>query len=96
MVPTEMLGRYEFTENYIGDRSGSHKFWHIVLDMSTQTYICTWGRIGEHSPDPVTYDAKKAMTKIKEKIKKGYLKVKGYDETTGCQSIHFITKMCEG
>lgn len=92
MIPKEYLGRY----HYVNPSENSNKFWHIVLDMSTQEYVCTWGRIGNNAPPPVIYDEKKAWTKIREKIKKGYFKQTGYMETTGTQSVHFIKTLCEG
>ena len=92
MIPKEYLGRYEFSDPSIN----SNKFWHIVFDMSTQTYICSYGRIGTRGHDPIIYDEKTAARKIREKIKKGYSKKEGYAETIGCQSIHFINSLCEG
>ncbi len=87
-----IYGRYEC----INPASNTRKFWHIVLDESKQVCICTWGRIGNSSPEPVEYDLAKASKKIKEKLKKGYSKVDGYEESIGCQSIHFIKEMCGG
>jgi len=86
------FGRYEMVKR----STNTKKFWHIVYDQSKQVAICTWGRIGNASPAPVEYDREKALKKIKEKIKKGYVKVEGYTEEIGCQSIHFIKEMCGG
>jgi len=60
------------------------------------TCFATWGRIGNRSPDPVSYDLKQAEKKIKEKIKKGYKKVDGHEEAVGSKSINFVNKMCGG
>ena len=87
-----IYGRYEMRN----PASNTRKFWHIVFDKSKQVAICTWGRIGNNSPPPMEYDLSKAEKKIREKLKKGYSKVTGYDEEIGCQSIHFITEMCNG
>jgi predicted DNA-binding WGR domain protein len=82
MVNT-MFGRYEFR----GD--GSKKFWHIVFDMTSQTYTASWGRIG-NSAQSKKYSRAEAMKKIQEKIKKGYIKVKGYEEVIGSTAINYI------
>ena len=104
MLPKEILGRYEFTENYYGGTGGSHKFWHIVFDLNTDTYVCAWGRIGSNEQKPnangasrtITYTEKQAIAKIKDKTKKGYSKKQGSLETIGEQSIHFINIICGG
>lgn len=78
-----MFGRYEY-------RGGSSKkFWHIVYDLSTETYTASWGRIG-NSPQSKVYTRAQALKKIQEKLNKGYVKVKGYDETVGNHSVHYI------
>jgi len=93
MIPKEYLGRYQFTDWSIN----SNKFWHIIYDMNKQTYLVTFGRNGTRGQNPLSsYDEKKAMSKIKEKIRKGYRKIEGYDETIGRQSIDFIKKFCGG
>jgi len=91
-METKLLGRYEL----IDPTTNTRKFWHIVLDRTTQTCFATWGRIGCRSPEPVVYDLIKAMKKVKEKMKKGYSKVGGYEEAVGSKSIHFVKKMCQG
>jgi predicted DNA-binding WGR domain protein len=78
-----MFGRYEYRGG------GSNKFWHIVCDLSTQTCTASWGRIG-NSPQNKKYSLAEGKKKIMEKIKKGYVKVKGYEETIGCTSLHYI------
>ena len=78
-----MFGRYEFKEG------GSRKFWHIVYDLTTQTCTASWGRIG-NSPQHKQYSKSEALKKIKEKISKGYIKVQGYEETVGNNSVHYI------
>jgi len=92
MIPRELLGRYHCI-----DPSKNHrKFWHIVFDRSTQTYIATWGRIGNSSPAPKEYTEAQVRKKVREKIKKGYYKADGYTEVIGSQSIHFIKEFCSG
>lgn len=79
-----MFGRYEY-------RGGSkRKFWHIVYDLSTETYTASWGRIGKPPKGTTDYTREETLKKIQEKLKKGYVKVKGYDETVGNHSVHYI------
>jgi len=85
-------GRYEM----VNQDTNTSKFWHIVYDKSKQVAICTWGRIGNRSPSPKEYTLDEAEKKIRQKLKKGYTKVSGYDESIGCQSIHFIKTFCGG
>ena len=94
MISKELLGRYQYTcyeEN-------SNKFWHIIFDMSAQTYICSYGRIGTRGHEPIYYTEQQARTKIKDKIKKGYMKItnKAYDEIIGSQAIDYINRLCDG
>lgn len=78
-----LFGRYEF-------RGGnSKKFWHIVIDHTTQTCTAYWGRIG-NNPQSKTYTKTEAFIKIQEKINKGYIKVKGYEEEVGSTAINYI------
>lgn len=86
------FGRYEMVDR----ASNTSKFWWIVFDQSKQVCICTWGRIGNHSPPPKEYTLEEAEKKVREKLKKGYSKVAGYDEKIGSQSIHFIKTFCGG
>jgi len=91
MINKEYLGRYEFTDWSVN----SNKFWHIIYDLNTSTYLVTFGRKGTRGQNPLnSYNEKKAFSKIKEKIRKGYKKVGGYDEIIGRQSIDFIKKFC--
>ena len=87
-----IYGRYEM----VNRATNTNKFWWIVLDQSKQVCICTWGRIGCSSPPPKIYTIAEAEKKIKQKIKKGYVKKDNYTEIIGCQSIHFIKSFCEG
>lgn len=87
-----IYGRYEM----VNRSTNTSKFWWVVLDESKQVVICTWGRIGNQSPPPKEYTLAEAMTKIKQKLKKGYDKVDGYEEKVGSQSIHFIKTFCGG
>jgi len=87
-----IFGRYQMVNRAIN----TNKFWWIVFDQSKQVCICTWGRIGNSSPPPKEYTLAEAEKKIKQKLKKGYEKVDGYDEKIGCQSINFIKTFCGG
>lgn len=83
------FGRYEYRDG------NSKKFWHIILDMTQQVCIASWGRIG-NSPQSKTYTREEAAKKIREKIAKGYIKKQGYEEVIGNNSIHFILSDEEG
>jgi len=85
-------GRYEM----VNRSTNTNKFWWVVFDQSLQKVICTWGRIGNSSPEPKLYTIEEAEKKIKQKLKKGYKKVEGYEEKIGSQSIHFIKTFCGG
>jgi len=87
-----IYGRYEMRN----PATNTSKFWWIVFDRSKQVAICTWGRIGNSSPPPKEYTVAEAEKKIREKLKKGYSKVTGYEEEIGSQSIHFIKEFCSG
>jgi len=87
-----IYGRFEC----INLEKNHRKFWHIVLDQSKGMVIATWGRIGNRSPSPKEYTIEQAEKKVKEKLKKGYKKVKGYPEKIGSQSINFIKEFCGG
>jgi len=91
MFDSKLLGRYE----YIDPAANSHKFWHIVLDKDKMVCHATWGRIGNNSPPATQYDIDKAAKKIKEKLRKGYVKVNGYSESTGNLSTHFCEEILE-
>ena len=90
MVNTKLLGRYEF---YGTTDAGnpSEKYWHIVFDKSRQVYIATYAGIGKTGQEhEYPNDQGKIEKLIRSKVKKGYNKVDGYNETTGANSIHFI------
>jgi len=44
-------GRYEM----VNRSTNTNKFWWVVFDQSLQKVICTWGRIGNSSPEPKIY-----------------------------------------
>ena len=87
-----IYGRYEMKN----PSTNTNKFWWVVYDRSKQVVICTWGRIGNQSPPPKEYTVAEAEKKIREKLKKGYVKVSGFEEEIGSQSIHFIKEFCSG
>ena len=78
------LGRYEF----VGGTSS--KYWHIILDATRSVYIAKWGRIGNAPQGSKEYTYEEAMKKISQKIKKGYAKEDGYEESRGNNATHFI------
>ena len=83
-----MLGRYE----YINNLTNSCKFWWLVYDKTNQQYIAYWGRIrNNETPQQTIYVGdNKALTKIKEKLKKGYELVEGYYTEEGSNAENFI------
>jgi len=89
----EVFGRYECI-----DPSKNHnKFWHIVVDRTNNKVYATWGRIGNRSPTPKEYTIAQAEKKVREKIKKGYVKRDGFLEEVGHNSLNFILEeICEG
>lgn len=85
MIDSTHLGRYELVDDK------SNKYWHIILNKTTQEYVAQWGKITATSPQGTkVYTLKEAITKIREKIGKGYAKKMGYQETAGENSLHFI------
>jgi len=93
MVPESMLGRYEFIGTNAQGGDG-RKFWWIMLNRDTQTYTVSYGRIGNR-PQHHEYSAKDAVTKIKEKVKKGYNHREGYETAIGSNAIHYIQSFLE-
>ena len=93
MIEKTLLGRYEC----VNPLTNTNKFWHVVY-TADRIYVATWGRIGKGSPAPKTYTEAQVRSKIKQKIKKGYVKKEGYLEVAieNYNSIHFITEMCAG
>lgn len=94
-IPTELLGRYECIE----PSENMLRVWHIIHDLSRDIYVVLWGRMGNKA-QVVEYDEKKALTKIRSKIKSTskrppYVKRDGYDETQGALSVSFIMSLKE-
>ena len=90
MVNANILGRYEFYGSTDKGNS-SRKFWHIVYDKTNQNYIATYARIGATGTEHIyPADDGKIEKLVRSKVKKGYSKVDGYNETTGANSLHFI------
>lgn len=84
MISNNDLGRYEY------EGGTSSKFWHVIFDMTTRRYLAQWGRIGRDPQGQKEYSEAEVTKKIREKKKKGYQKVNGYQETAGENSLHFI------
>ena len=78
------LGRYE----YVG--GSSSKYWHIVFDKTKREYLAKWGRIGKAPQGYKVYARHEVEKKIREKTKKGYYRVSGFEESVGENSVHFI------
>ena len=88
----KIYGRYELVD----PECNHNKFWHIIYDFGTKQTYATWGRIGSEDVlesfkdiNNISYSNFKIYQvdvgekKIKEKIRKGYSKVKGYKEILG-------------
>jgi predicted DNA-binding WGR domain protein len=93
MIESSMLGRYEYYNSEIN----SDKFWHIVYDMNQATFVACWGRNrpGNRGAQSKTYTEAEAIKKIREKMKKGYKKISGYDEIIGENAIDWIKRICD-
>ena len=70
------------------------KFWHVIFNETTRMYMVAWGPIRSGKAGDKEYTEKQITTKIREKRRKGYTKVDGYDETIGQTSVHYITQVC--
>lgn len=68
MIDNNLLGRYEYTEG------NSYKFWTARL-LRKDEYQAEWGSITARNTSTQDIDEKTALKRIKEKIKKGYVKV---------------------
>ena len=87
MITQEMLGKYK----YVGGTSD--KFWHIIHDRSRNVCVAKWGRNGRPPQGTKEYSMEQARKKVREKIKKGYVKVDGSLEHIGSNAIAFITSV---
>lgn len=67
----KLVGRYEFKD------FGSYKYWQIKY-LEVNLYEVSYGRIGTVQ-ETYNLDEKKAFSKLKEKIKKGYKKVENQE-----------------
>ena len=83
MINEYDLGRYECTEE------GHNKYWHIIFERSTQQYVAYWGRIGTKGQS-IVYDEKKAKQRIKEKVKKGYVRKDRFETSVGSQALNYF------
>jgi len=63
-----LLGVYQ----YINASTNSRKFWAIHYDEGHGTYTTAWGRIGTVGQTKQGLSGSEALTKIQEKISKGY------------------------
>jgi hypothetical protein len=57
--------------------------------MSQQRFEAHWGRLGQKS-QVTYYDQATGIKKAKEKLKKGYKYVEGYEKEKGNNLQHFI------
>lgn len=91
MISEDLLGRYEYHCN----EENSHKYWWLIYDKSTRTYIAAYGRVRAKAQTTEYVGDAVAMKKVKEKIKKGYVKLEGYRTTEGSNAENFILNILD-
>jgi predicted DNA-binding WGR domain protein len=93
MISESDLGRYEYHSN----EENSHKFWWLIYDKTTRTYIAAWGRVGAKPQTKEYVGDSVAFKKVQEKLKKGYRRINNskYATTQGSNAENFILSICE-
>jgi len=65
--------RLEYHDSY----ANSHKFYELVeIGRKTGTVLAKWGRVGARGDEKV-YEYHEAQKKLREKLRKGYVKIYG-------------------